>query len=143
MDEFSGTDLFRFPALRVGMVLPELAVTITRADLIRFAGAADDYVPQHWDHPMMVAAGFADVVVHGWLCFAHMCRCVTDWAPPRIATIAAYEVTYRRPLYPGLLTCGGTVAKTAVHAVALDLWARDAGEQTVTRASVELAPIRA
>jgi len=133
-------ELAAFPDLAPGQVLPELALAISRADLIRFAGAADDYIPQHWDHPMMVAAGFDDVIVHGWLCIAHMCRCVTDWARPSVAQIAAYEVTYRRPLYPGPLTCGGTVTEAGPQRAVLELWARDGSGQTVTRATAELVP---
>ena len=68
----------RFADLAAGLVIPTLEVEIDRADLIRYAGAADDYVRQHWDHPFMIASGYPDVVVHGWLTFAHMCRAATN-----------------------------------------------------------------
>jgi len=134
------TEANDFAGIAPGAALPELALAITRADLVRFAGAADDYMPQHWDQPMMIAAGFADVVVHGWLCCAHMCRCVTDWATPRGAILAAYHVTYRQPLYPGPLTCGGEVVAAEAGEVTLELWARDGLGQTVTRATARLRP---
>ena len=129
-----------FAAIRAGDELPGLTVAIGRRDLVRFAGGADDYEPQHWDHPMMIAAGFDDVVVHGWLCCAHMLRCVTDWAPPRLAAIEAYEVTYRRPLYPGIVTFGGTVEEAGPERAHLRLWACDAAGNRVSLASVELVP---
>lgn len=130
--------LRHFDEIAQGMILPQLSLTITRADLVRYAGAADDYIPQHWDQPMMLAAGFDDVVVHGWLCFAHMCRCVTNWAPPAIATIAAYRVRYLSPLYPGELTCGGLVNTCGGNEARLELWASNALDVKVTVADVTL-----
>jgi len=127
-----------FAQITKGMVLPSLDLTITRADLVRYAGAADDYVAQHWDQPMMLAAGFDDVVVHGWLCFAHMCRCVTSWAGPTVATIASYRIRYLRPLYPGPVSCGGLVEDVRDDTAELGLWATNMAGEKVTIAVMVL-----
>ncbi|HUD92681.1 MaoC family dehydratase [Sphingobium sp.] len=134
------TSLRSFGDIMSGAVLPELAVVIDRAALIRFAGAADDYVPQHWDHPFMIAAGYSDVIVHGWLVFAHMTRAVTDWVPPEIGHVADYSVRYRRPFYPGTLLCGGEVVAVEEDLARLTLWARDEGGAIVTTAETTLVP---
>jgi acyl dehydratase len=122
--------------------IPELRVEISRADLVRYAGAADDYVAQHWDHPFMIESGFPDVAVHGWLTFAHMCRAVTDWLPPSRWSIGGYSVRYLLPTYPGTLVCGGSVVESGSDLLTLALWAQNADGATTTRASMTVRPNR-
>jgi len=129
--------------LRAGQPIPALEVAISREDLVKYAGAADDYTYVHWDHPRMTAEGFADVVVHGWLTFAHMCRAVTNWIPPELAAVQAYAVRYRRPTFPGKVACGGEVVEVCEGPqgplVKLSLWARDADGEVTTTATMTLA----
>lgn len=122
----------------VGAAVPELKLTVTRADLVRYAGGADDYVRQHWDHPFMIANGFPDVAVHGWLTFAHMCRAVTTWLPPEKWKIAEYSVRYVRPAYPGPMVCGGSVVASDAGVLTLALWAKDADGEVTTKASISV-----
>lgn len=89
--------------------LPELVVTIERQDLIRYAGAANDYLPQHWDQATMREQGFADVVVHGWLGLAHLVRTATQVLVPGRWVLTNTAVRYLQAIYPGDITCGGTV----------------------------------
>jgi acyl dehydratase len=121
-----------------GDLVPNMAVSISREDLVRYAGAADDYVRLHWDHPYMIGKGFPDVAVHGWLTFAHMSRAVTDWMLPAEWNISKYAVRYLRPTYPGALLCGGTVESCSVSEVRLALWARDGDGTPTTTASMIL-----
>jgi acyl dehydratase len=132
------TELRCFEDIAPGMAIPALTVAIDRAALVRFAGAADDYVPQHWDHPFMIASGYPDVIVHGWLVTAHLCRAVALWAPPRVATVADYSVRYHQPFYPGLLHCGGEVVDIADGKAHLDLRAQNEAGDIVTKASLAL-----
>lgn len=123
--------------LREGQEAPPLEVVAGRDTLVRYAGASDDYAYQHWDHPKMIALGFEDVVVHGWLTFAYMTRVVTDWIPPEVADIKDFAVRYRKTTLPGPIRCGGQVVRVRDGAsgplVDLELWARDgAGELTTT-----------
>src|ERR1700712_3046386 len=94
-----------FADIPVGFQIPAVELDVDRLALVKYAGAADDYVRQHWDHPFMIGQGYPDVIGHGWLSFAHMCRAVTDWAPPSLAAITRYAVRYHRPFHPGRLTC--------------------------------------
>ncbi|CAN5356933.1 hypothetical protein BH10PSE13_BH10PSE13_04760 [soil metagenome] len=127
-----------FAALLPGDVIPPVELLVDRLALVRYAGAADDYVAQHWDHPFMTGQGYPDVIVHGWLTSAHMCRAVTDWMPPDVAHIGAFAVRYRLPLFPGMLRCGGEVVEADAGQAKLALWARNAGGDTVATASMTL-----
>jgi acyl dehydratase len=69
-----------------------------------------------------------------------MCRAVTDWAPPLLASFANYGVRYHRPLYPGTLTCGGTVTAVADGVVELALWGRNGDGDIVATGTVTLKP---
>lgn len=121
-----------------GDILPTLEIDITRADLIRYAGAADDYVPQHWDHPFMLASGFPDVIVHGWLTFSHMCRAVTDHLCLPQWQMAGFAVRYLRPTFPGVLVCGGHINSIESGVCSLSLWAKDAEGAVTTVADVRM-----
>jgi acyl dehydratase len=128
----------RFDRIETGEALPLLQTDITREDLVRYAGGADDYVRQHWDHPFMIESGFPDVVVHGWLTFAHMCRAVEAWLTPEEARIAQFSVRYLAPTYPGPLSCGGEVVSRQCDSIIVGLWASDVHGNRTTRAEMTL-----
>lgn len=130
-----------FSPSAVGLRLPESRVEIDRLALIQYAGAADDYVRQHWDHPFMTAQGYPDVIGHGWLTFAHMCRLVTDWAPPHVARIVRYAVRYQRPFHPGTLHVIGHVTQAGPASTEISLTAHTSAGDAVASGSVALAPI--
>jgi acyl dehydratase len=121
---------------RVGDILPELQVRITNETIVRYCGAADDYSPQHWNPDEMRALGFQDIIAHGWLTFAHMCRVVQMWAPPEVADITAYEVNYKRTVYAGEARYGGSVVAVRTSDVDLDLWAQNAAGETMATATL-------
>jgi hydroxyacyl-ACP dehydratase HTD2-like protein with hotdog domain len=95
-------------------------------------------MPQHWDQSFMKGQGFEDVIVHGWLTIAHMCRGVTDWMAPG-TSLRNYSVRYHRPFYPGRLLCGGNVDSVAMDTATLSLWARNSGGELLASAQVTLA----
>lgn len=127
-------------ALAAGDEIPELEVEVDRLALIKYAGAADDYVRQHWDYPFMIAEGYPDVIGHGWLTFAHMCRAVTNWAPPAVARMGRYAVRYHKPFHPGTLICGGAVTSADVEGVELAIWGRNAGGELLATGTITLLP---
>lgn len=127
--------------MKVGDALPELVVDITRQDLVRYAGAANDFLPQHWDQALMRGQGFDDVVVHGWLGAAHLCRAATDVFSPDRWLLTCYSVRYRQPLYPGAATCGGTLVASENGKLEVSGWIRDASGAIVTTASLHFAEI--
>ena len=119
-----------------GDALPDLRVRISNEMIVRYCGAADDYSPQHWNPDQMRALGFDDIIAHGWLTFAHMCRVAQAWAPPEAADIVAYEVKYKRTVYAGEASYGGSVLAVRGKEADLELWARNAAGELSATASI-------
>jgi acyl dehydratase len=65
--------------MRVGDPLPGSLHRITRAQLVRYAGASGDFNPIHWNERFARSVGLPDVIAHGMLTFSLAMRAVTDW----------------------------------------------------------------
>jgi acyl dehydratase len=70
----------RFADVRVGQELPTHEFRITRADLVRYAGASGDFNPIHWNERCAREVGLPDVIAHGMYTMGLAARAVTDWA---------------------------------------------------------------
>jgi acyl dehydratase len=81
----------------VGDQLPPLQVRVTRSDLIRYAGAALDFNPIHWNEKLAKEVGLPDVIGHGMLTMALGGRLVTDWLGDPGAVVE-YGVRFTRPV---------------------------------------------
>jgi acyl dehydratase len=81
----------------VGDELPALTVQVTRQDLVRYAGAALDFNPIHWNEPFAKEVGLPDVIAHGMLTMALAGRVITDWTGSP-AGILEYYVRFTRPV---------------------------------------------
>lgn len=75
-----GTDRPDPSRLAVGDEIPSRTVRITRADLVRYAGASGDFNMIHWNERVARDVGLPGVIAHGMLTMAHVARVVTDWA---------------------------------------------------------------
>lgn len=80
-----------------GDELPPLHVTVTRSDLVRYAGASGDFNPIHWNERVAREVGLPDVIAHGMLTMALAGRLVTEWAGDPAAMIG-YGVRFTRPV---------------------------------------------
>jgi acyl dehydratase len=81
----------------VGGSLPTLIVPITRADLVRYAGASGDFNPIHWSESTARTAGLPDVIAHGMATMGFAVQAITDlFADPR--SITDYGVRFMRPV---------------------------------------------
>jgi acyl dehydratase len=81
----------------VGDELPPLQVRVTRKDLVRYAGAALDFNPIHWNESLAREVGLPDVIAHGMLTMALGGRLVTDWTGDPGAVVE-YGVRFTRPV---------------------------------------------
>jgi acyl dehydratase len=81
----------------VGDELPPLEVRVTRRDLVRYAGAALDFNPIHWNEKVAREVGLPDVIAHGMLTMALGGRLVTDWVGDPGAVVE-YGVRFTRPV---------------------------------------------
>ncbi len=83
--------------VEVGTELPERVFPVTRADLVRYAGASGDFNPIHWNERVATEVGLPGVIAHGMFTMALASRVVTDWAGDPGA-LAEYHVRFGRPV---------------------------------------------
>ena len=83
--------------VEVGTELPPQTFTITRADLVRYAGASGDFNVIHWNQRVAQSVGLPDVIAHGMYTMALAVRVVTDWAGDP-ARVVEYGVRFTRPV---------------------------------------------
>lgn len=86
--------------LAVGSRFELTTESVTRKQLVRYAGASDDYNPIHYDEQYAADAGLGGVIAHGMLTMAFMARAASDWAGPagQVRRIAA---RFTAPVRPG------------------------------------------
>ncbi|WP_190820667.1 MaoC family dehydratase [Saccharopolyspora pogona] len=87
----------RMSEVAVGDQLPGLSVPLTRADLVRYAGASGDFNPIHWNERFATEVGLPDVIAHGMLTMAVAGRLVSEWTGDPGA-IVHYGVRFTRPV---------------------------------------------
>ena len=94
-----------------GEELPPLVRTPTIETLVRYAAAADDFAPLHFDHNYALSRGYDGVIVHGFLKAGYMASMVEAWAGPG-AFVKRFRAEYRGADYPGRpITCRGRVTR--------------------------------
>jgi acyl dehydratase len=131
----------------VGTELPERTHRVTRADLVRYAGASGDLNPIHWSDRVATSVGLPGVIAHGMLTMGLAARTVTDWAGDPGAVVE-YQVRFGRPVVvPDDDTGAEVTVRGKVGAVLdagrvrVDLTVTSAGEKVLSlaRATVALA----
>jgi acyl dehydratase len=100
-----------FAEVSVGDELPPLTVSLTRADLVRYAGASLDFNPIHWNERVATEVGLPNVIAHGMLTMALAGRLVTDWAGDPGAVVE-YTTKFTRPVVVPDDDTGATVELT-------------------------------
>ncbi|MEV7865032.1 MaoC family dehydratase [Streptomyces sp. NPDC088124] len=133
--------------VEVGTELPPLSVPVTRATLVRYAGASGDFNPIHWNEKFAKEVGLPDVIAHGMFTMAEAIRVVTDWTGDPGAVVE-YGVRFTRPVVVPNDDTGALVEVSAKVAakledgrVRVDLTATSAGQKVLgmARAVVRLA----
>ncbi len=66
--------------LSAGDELPEQTYPVTRADLVRYAGASGDFNPIHWSDRVAGSVGLPGVIAHGMFTLALAARALDTWA---------------------------------------------------------------
>ncbi|MPR00158.1 dehydratase [Modestobacter sp. I12A-02628] len=80
-----------------GTELPEQVHRVTRADLVRYAGASGDLNVIHWNERVALEVGLPGVIAHGMLTMGLAARSVTAWAGDPGALVE-YHVRFSRPV---------------------------------------------
>lgn len=75
--------------LTVGDALPTQTYRVTRADLVRYAGASGDFNPIHWSDRVAGSVGLPGVIAHGMYTMALAARALDTWAgaPGRVVEL--------------------------------------------------------
>src|SRR3712207_220418 len=63
-----------------GDALPLQEYTVTRAALVRYAGASGDLNPIHWSDRVATSVGLPGVIAHGMYTMALAARALDEWA---------------------------------------------------------------
>ncbi|SCG35095.1 MaoC family dehydratase [Micromonospora halophytica] len=79
------------------MELPTQTFRVTRADLVRYAGASGDFNPIHWSDRTATRVGLPGVIAHGMFTMALVGRAVTAWAGASDAVVD-FGVRFTRPV---------------------------------------------
>ena len=129
-----------FEELTVGDALPPLTVQLSRAQLVRYAGASGDFNPIHWNPRVAREVGLPDVIAHGMLTMACAGRIVTDWTG-NPGLVSGLETRFTRPVIVAD-DAGAELALTAVvgaldaaaRTARIDITARFAGQTVLGKA---------
>ncbi|GHJ93042.1 MaoC family dehydratase [Streptomyces sp. NE5-10] len=136
-----------YAEVETGTELPARSFPVTRATLVRYAGASGDFNPIHWNEKFAVEVGLPDVIAHGMFTMAEAIRVVTDWAGDP-AAVVEYGVRFTKPVVVpndgvgALIEVSAKVAaKLDDNLVRVDLTATSAGQKVLgmSRAVVRLA----
>jgi acyl dehydratase len=121
------------------MDLPAKTFRVTRADLVRYAGASGDFNPIHWSDRFATKVGLPGVIAHGMFTMALVGRAVTEWAGAPDA-IVEFNVRFTRPVVVPDDDEGAQVEVSAVERgtedglTRLDLTATCNGEKVLAQA---------
>ncbi len=91
-----------------GEALDARSYRITRADLIRYAGASGDFNPIHWSDRIATSVGLPGVVAHGMYTLALAARALTEWVGDP-ACIVSFGARFSRPVAVPDDDCGAAL----------------------------------
>ena len=113
---------------------------VTRADLVRYAGASGDFNPIHWNERVAKSVGLPDVIAHGMFTMALAGRFLTEWAGDP-AAVTEYGVRFSAPVVvpdddkgATLEVSGVVTGKLDGNKVTVDVTARSGDTKVLTRA---------
>ena len=92
---------------------------MTRATLVRYAGASGDFNPIHWNEKFAKEVGLPDVIAHGMFTMAEAIRVVTDWVGDPGAVVE-YGVRFTKPVVVPNDEKGALIEVSAKVAAKLD-----------------------
>lgn len=127
-----------------GTELPPLELRVTRADLVRYAGASGDLNPIHWSDRVATGVGLPGVIAHGMLTMALAGRFVTAWVGDPSA-VRSYGVRFTRPVVVpdddegALVELSGKVTDVTDGIATVAITARFDGKTVLGRAVAEVA----
>ena len=89
----------RFDDVNVGDTAPEVRHTLTRTDLVRYAGASGDFNPMHHDEVAATGVGLPSVFGHGMFSMGVLGRAIGDWVGA--GALRRFQVRFTKQTWPG------------------------------------------
>ena len=89
--------MVRFEDLEKGQDIGSRTVELSRASLVRYAGASGDFNPIHWNERFAQSVGLSGVIAHGMLTMGTAVQLVSDWAGDPGA-IVDYQTRFTKPV---------------------------------------------
>ena len=86
-----------FTGLETGTVIAERIVTLTRDNLVRYAGASGDFNPIHYRDDVAARVGLPGVLAHGMLTMGLAVETIVEWLGDS-GRILDYGVRFTRPV---------------------------------------------
>ncbi len=130
--------------MTAGSELPPLTFTVTRADLVRYAGASGDFNPIHWSDRVATTVGLPGVIAHGMFTMALVARALDTWAGP--GRVRELGCKFTKPVVvpdddTGVeVTVAGTVRDVTDDGVVLALEVTSGGEKVLGMPKAVLSP---
>jgi len=93
-----GEKKLSFEEVQVGDEAPALSHTLTRTDLVRYAGASGDFNPMHHDEVAAKGAGQPSVFGHGMFSMGLLGTALTDYVG--VGNLTRYQVRFARQTWP-------------------------------------------
>jgi acyl dehydratase len=84
--------------VKVGDEAPVITHTLTRTDLVRYAGASGDFNPMHHDEVAAQASGQPSVFGHGMFSMGVLGSAITDYVG--VGNLTRYQVRFARQTWP-------------------------------------------
>jgi acyl dehydratase len=82
-----------------GAAAPEVSHTLTRTDLVAYAGASGDFNPMHTDEVAAKETGLPSVFGHGMLTAGILATALTDFVG--VGNLRRYKVRFTKQTWPG------------------------------------------
>lgn len=109
--------MVRFEDLEKGQDIGSRTVGLSRASLVRYAGASGDFNPIHWNERFAQSVGLSGVIAHGMLTMGTTVQLVSDWVGDPGA-IVDYQTRFTKPV-PVADAPGGENPDTPTNALTI------------------------
>jgi acyl dehydratase len=94
-----GVRQLSYEDVAVGDEGPPISHTLTRTDLVMYAGASGDFNPMHHDEIAAQASGLPSVFGHGMFTAGLLATAVTNYVG--VGNLASYRVRFTKQTWPG------------------------------------------
>jgi acyl dehydratase len=120
-------------------VTPLTKPPVTRVQIAKFAGAAQDYSPLHIDDDFAKSAGYGGVFAHGAITMGFATEAISKWAEN--GRVLAATATFQKLVWPGdILTAKGVVVnvyeKHGEHRADIDVWSENQNHDIVMKGQI-------